>query len=175
MAHSIELLLDSDSDAAIRQIWQRLAEAGLPSHQNVRSSTNRPHITLLAAERIDPQVDERLAELASDFPVPCPIGAPMVFGHGRLILVRSIFPSASLLALHDKVYRRCLPYLPAGSFAHSAPGQWAPHCTLGRRLTPVQVSEALSTVDGIGAEIWADAVGLRRWDSDQRVEHVLVG
>jgi len=65
MAHSIELLLDSHSDAAIRAAWQALADAGLPSQVDVTSSTNRPHITLLAAERISPDVDEVLRGLAS--------------------------------------------------------------------------------------------------------------
>lgn len=36
MAHSIELLLDPDSDAQIRSIWSALAEAGLPSQLRVQ-------------------------------------------------------------------------------------------------------------------------------------------
>jgi hypothetical protein len=35
MAHSIELLLDSRTDTAIRAAWHALADAGLPSHVNV--------------------------------------------------------------------------------------------------------------------------------------------
>jgi hypothetical protein len=174
MAHSIELLLDPDSDAAIRLLWQRLVDAGLPSNQNIRSGTNRPHITLVAAERISPDVDESLAELAADFPVPCLIGAPMVFGRGRLTLVRCIVPSTSLLTLHDEVYRKCLPHLPAGPFVHCAPGQWSPHTTLGRRFTPEQISDAIANVAQISHVIPAQAVGLRRWDSDLRVEHQLI-
>ena len=36
MAHSIELLLDPDSDAQIRSIWSAPAEAGLPSQLRVQ-------------------------------------------------------------------------------------------------------------------------------------------
>ncbi len=60
MAHSIELLLDPDSDAHIRSIWSALAHAGLPSQARVTSGADRPHVTLLAAQRISPEVDEVL-------------------------------------------------------------------------------------------------------------------
>jgi hypothetical protein len=174
MAHSIELLFDPDSDAAIRDVWQLLADADLPSHMNVRSGTNRPHITLLAADRIDAGVDDVLAELCSALPLPCLIGAPMVFGDGRLTLVRSVVPSARLLALHHEVYQRCLPHVPGTPFAHCEPDQWSPHTTLGRRLSSIQLGQALSEVPGIGRDITAMATGLRRWDGDQREEHVLI-
>jgi len=175
VAHSIELLFDQDSDVAVREIWRELAAVGLPSHMNVRSGTNRPHVTLVAAGRISSDVDVRLGDLGSQLPLPCRIGAPLIFGAGRLTLVRCIVPSARLLTLHDAVYQRCLPFVPGEPFAHCAPGQWSPHTTLGRRLTADQIGEALAKVAGISRDIAATAVGLRRWDSDKREEHVLIG
>lgn len=157
MAHSIEFLLDERADAAVRRI---------ASHRN------RPHITLIAAERIDPEVDHVLTELADRFPVPAVIGAPLVFGGGRLTLARLVVPSAALLALHQKVYDLCMPFVPK-VFAHCAPSEWTPHVTLGRRFTPAQVGEALA-VDGVTADIRAGVVGLRRWDGDAKVERVLI-
>ena len=44
------------------------ARSGIPSAAAIRSSTNRPHITLLAAGRIAPAVDRELAALADRFP-----------------------------------------------------------------------------------------------------------
>ncbi|SBS75953.1 conserved hypothetical protein [uncultured Mycobacterium sp.] len=156
MAHSIELLLDERADTAIRRI---------------ASHDNRPHITLIAAERIDPEVDQVLTELADRFPVPAVIGAPLVFGGGRLTLARLVVPTGRLLALHENVYDLCRPFVP-NVFTHCAPGQWTPHVTLGRRFTPAQVGEALS-VDGITADIRASIVGLRRWDGDARREYLI--
>ncbi len=75
MAHSIELLLDPAADAAIRRGWQMLDGAGLPSQVHVTSPTNRPHVTLLAAPRISPGVDDVLRGLAGLFPVGCGVGA----------------------------------------------------------------------------------------------------
>jgi 2'-5' RNA ligase superfamily len=175
MAHSIELLLDDHGDAAIRTVWHRLADAGLPSQLRVKSTTNRPHITLLAADRIAPDVDAELTQLRPRFPFPVVVGAPLIFGGGKLTLARLIVASADLLDLHHEVFDRCLPYLPDEPFAHSAPSHWTPHATLGRRFTPDQVAQALAVIDGLSAEISASVVGLRRWDGDQRIERVLIG
>jgi 2'-5' RNA ligase len=156
MVHSIELLLDERADAAVRRI---------ASHRN------RPHITLVAAERIAPDIDHALSGLAGDFPLSAVLGAPLVFGRDRLTLARLVVPSGGLLALHQKVYDLCQPFVP-NVFAHCAPGEWTPHVTLGRRFTPAQIGEALA-VDGITADIAASIVGLRRWDGDAKREYLI--
>jgi hypothetical protein len=173
MAHSIELLLDQRADDAVRHTWQALADAGLPSQLRVNSDTNRPHVTLIAAERISPDVDDRLTKLADLFPLRAVLGAPLVFGVGRMTLARLVVPSAALLAMHDEVYDVCLPSV-TNVFAHSAPGRWTPHVTLGRRFTPAQAGDAFALVDGITVDIRASIVGLRRWDSDARTDHILI-
>ena len=175
MAHSIELLLDEDSDAAIRRVWHRLSDAGLPSQLRVKSDTNRPHITVLAADRILPDGDAALSELRVRFPLPVVVGAPVIFGGGKMTLARLIVASADLLDLHRDIYRRCLPSTPQPPFPHCAPGRWTPHATLGRRLTAEQVARALDVIEDLSADISAEVVGLRRWDGDARIERVLVG
>jgi len=176
MAHSIELLLDSHSDGVLRADWQALADAGLPSQVNVKSATNRPHITLLAAERISPDIDEVLRELAPRLPFECVVGAHVVFAGPRLTLARLIVPSAKLLALHAEVYRLALPFVSGQPFPHCRPGHWTAHATLGRRLTPVQVGSALGVADEASAvDLAAEVVALRRWDSDARTDHLLIG
>lgn len=175
MAHSIELLLDDHSDAAIRQLWTALDDAGLPSQLRVKSATNRPHITMLAAERIDPEADESLAALAPYLPLTVLVGAPLIFGGGRLTLARLGVASAGLLDLHREVYQRCLPYVPGEPYGHTAPGHWTPHVTLGRRFSAEEIGTAVQVIDGLCSDISARIVGLRRWDGDQRVERMLIG
>ena len=175
MAHSLEVLLDPAAESAIRAQWQALDDAGLPSQVRVQSPTNRPHVTLIAAQRISPEVDEVMRGLADRFPVDCVVGAPLVFGGSGHTLARLIVPSAQLLALHAEVYRRCLPYLTGDPFAHCRPGHWTAHVTLARRLTADQVGATMPVVNVVGADLAADVVGLRRWDSDQRRDHLLVG
>lgn len=174
MAHSIELLLDPDSDAAIRADWRALDDAGLPSQVRVKSPTNRPHVTLLAAERISPEVDDVLRGIADMLPVTCVVGAPLVFGGPRHTLARLIVPSADLLALHQEVFRLSVPYLSGEPFGHCRPGHWTAHATLGRRFTAEEVGTAMAVINANDHDFTGAAVGLRRWDSDERVDHLLV-
>ena len=179
MAHSIELLLDAHTDTAIRAAWQALADAGLPSQVNVKSVSNRPHITLLAAERISPDVDEVLRGLVPRLPLACVVGAHVVFGgpvFGRasLTLARLIVPSAELLALHAEVFRLALPHVTGQPFAHCRPGHWTAHATLGRRLTAIEVGAALGLAEEVAPDLTGEVVALRRWDSDARTDHLLI-
>lgn len=183
MAHSIELLLDDHSDQAMRAQWQALADAGLPSQLRVKSATNRPHITLLAAAQISPDVDDVLRGLADRLPFACVIGAPLVFGGALdvghragargMTLARLIVPSAELLDLHAEVYRVARTHLTGDPFGHCRPGHWTAHATLGRRLGADEIGPALAAIGDCG-DLSSRIVGLRRWDSDQRVDHILI-
>ena len=171
MAHSIELLFDDDTEAAIRRDWSALAEAGLPSQARHRSPTNRPHVTLSVSDRIEPRVDAALSGPAGQLPVKCRVGAPMLFGRNALTLVRLIVPTAKLLRLQESVAAICATYMTPGPFAHSQPGEWTPHVTLCRRLAPVDVAAALAVI-GLD-DVEGTFAGLRRWDGDDRLETVL--
>jgi hypothetical protein len=168
MAHSVELLFDEDSDAAIQDVWHALRDAGLPSQANHRSPTNRPHVTLTASAHIDPVVDELLAAAVATLPLACRIGAPLVFGSGRFTLVRSILATPELLGLHAAVADACAPHQPGGPYPHTRPGQWTAHVTLARRMTAAELTAALEVIDG--SELVASCTALRRWDGDARVE-----
>lgn len=170
MVHSVELLFDDDTDAAVRRLWQGLAAAGVPSQAGHRSPTNRPHVTLTVAEDMADGVDDALRPLLDLLPFDGVIGAPMLFGGRTVTLVRLLVPSVELLDLHRAVDRACLPYVPAGPLAHAAPGQWTPHVTLGRRLNPEQLPTALA-VAGISSDIACRITALRHWDGNNRVEH----
>lgn len=175
MAHSVELLFDADSEAAIVAIWQALDAAGLPCQLRVKSDTNRPHVTLLAAQRISADVDGALRELAAELPLSCAVGAAVVFTGPRMTLARLVVPSAELLTLHERVYRLCLPHLTGEPFAHCRPGHWTAHATLGRRYTATDIGAAFELdAVGLGSDLPARLVGLRRWDGDNRVDHLLV-
>ena len=50
MVHSIELVFDPGTEAAIRRVWDDLAGAGIPS----QAPASRPHVTLAVADRIAP-------------------------------------------------------------------------------------------------------------------------
>jgi hypothetical protein len=168
MVHSVELVFDPDTEAAIRQIWDGLRDWGIPS----QAPASRPHVTLTVAERIEPEVDALLAGLTDRFPLQCVVGAPLLFGRSQLILTRLIVPTVDLLAVHTDVYRLSLPHMQPGPMANSAPGHWTGHTTLARRLHGNQLGRALR-IAGRPSEIKGRFIGLRRWDGDKKQEHAI--
>ena len=165
MVHSVELVFDPDTEGAIRHIWDGLAHAGIPS----QAPASRPHATLTVARLIDPAVDELLSPLAARFPLPCRIGAPLLFGRSQLILTRLVVPTAELLDVHAEAYRLCVSHQSPGPMANSLPGQWTCHVTLARRVDGSQLGRALR-IAGRPSEIPGQLVGLRRWDGNTKLE-----
>lgn len=166
MVGSVELVFDRDTEAAIRSIWEALAAAGIPSQAPV----SRPHVTLAVAEGIAPDVDEPLRAVSERLPLPCVIGAPVLFGRASAVFARLVVPTEKLLALHAEVYRCCGPYLRPGPMPNSLPGQWTAHVTMARRVGGAQLGRALR-VAGRPAQIEGSFTGLRRWDGNKKVEH----
>ena len=168
MVHSIELLFDRETEAAIRRIWDDLAAAKIPS----RTPAGRPHVTLAVAERIDAYVDELLRPVALRLPLQCAIGAPVVFGRSNVVLTRLVVPSRELLDLHAEVHRLCANHLLPEPMANSLPGQWTAHVTVARRVDDAHLGRAV-TIAARPSQIDGRFAGLRRWDGDERVEYPL--
>ncbi len=105
-------------------------------------------------------------------PIPCTIGAPMVFGRGPFTLVRLVVPSTELLALQADVHAACLPHMSPGPLPHADPGQWTPHVTLARRVRQDKLADALS-LRRMSRDRKGRAVGIRHWDGNNRVEYAI--
>jgi 2'-5' RNA ligase len=170
MVHSVELLFDDETDAAMRRVWDDLTDAGVRSLASSTSPSNRPHVTLSVAEHMDEAVDDALRPLLEGLPFPCLIGAPMLFGRGPFVLVKLLVPSAELLALQAEVHAVCLPHMPEGPLPHAEPGQWTPHVTLARRVAAEKLGDALS-LRQMSHDRRGSAVAIRHWDGNNRVEH----
>jgi 2'-5' RNA ligase len=165
MVHSIELLFDGGTDAALRRIWDDLAAADIS-----RVPAGRPHVTVAVAERITPDVEALLRPVAQRLPLGCTVGAPLLFGQANIVLARLIVPTAELLALHAEVHRICGPYLVPGPLPNSLPGQWTAHVTVARRIGGARLDRAFQLA-GQSSEIHGNLAGLRRWDGTDRVEY----
>jgi hypothetical protein len=166
MVHTIELVFDRGTEAAVRRLWDDLAAAGIPS----QAPASRPHVTLLVADQIAADVDALLTPLSQRMPVRCIVGAPVLFGRGSAVLARLVVPTTELLAVHAEVHRQCLPHLVPGPAPNSEPGQWTAHVTLARRIRGAQLGRALRIVSR-PTQIHGSFAGLRRWDGNKRVEH----
>ncbi|GAB3244421.1 2'-5' RNA ligase family protein [Kineosporia babensis] len=167
MTQSLELLLDPELDALVRDQWDELRAAGLPSQGNHSGPSNAPHITLAVAQKVPDEIEDALRALALQVPVSIRLGGLLWFGQrdGRQILVRSVVVNPELLALQAEA-ARLYAGLP-GTDDLLTPGRWSPHVTLGRRFRPDQVGAAFQTL-GYFSESEGQAVALRRWDSDAK-------
>ena len=170
MVHSVELLFDGDAEAAVRRDWTALAEAGLSSQGAIRAPSNRPHVTLAVAGRIDPAVDEVLRGVLGQLPIACRVGAPVLLGRRTPTLARLLLPSPALLALHAEIVRRTGLFAVPELLPHSRPGHWTPHVTVGRRVNPADVGAALAV---LGPDFDGVLAGVRRWDGDARIAYSL--
>ena len=168
--HSIELLLDPASDAAVRDEWAALGAADLPTQAAHPGGTNAPHVTLAARPLFDATADDALTEVLHELPLPVDVGPLVVFGAPPrgLVLARLVVATPALLALHVAVHRA----LPTSrhDVRHSTPGHWTPHVTLANRLTPEQLARALEVLADRDAPPLATAelVEGRRWDPAAR-------
>lgn len=175
MVQSTELLLDDDTDRAVREQWALLADAGLPSQQNVASPTNRPHITLTVHDRIAPEAEAALTTRSGFDEFEIRLGAIVVFGGRRATLARLVVPSRELLALHRHVDEIVdAPDRGDDGRAHTDPDRWTPHVTLARRVPLEQLGTALTLLAN-SEELVGTATTLRRWDGDARVEWTVAG
>ncbi|MEV7692277.1 2'-5' RNA ligase family protein [Microbacterium sp. NPDC089189] len=155
---SIELLFDDRTEAAIRAEWDRLAAVGLSSMAAHTSASNRPHITVLVRPEL---ADIAFSGAVARLPLAVRIGAPVLFGDGdRRVLARSVLAGAPLVQLHAEVHREAGP----GSDApHTAPDEWMPHVTLGRRMKLTDLPAALRLIQP--HDIVGTVTRLRRWDA----------
>jgi len=163
VTQSVELLLDAETDLSVRAHWQRLAEAGLPSQALHNGPSNRPHITLAADPRLAEHDESTLRDAVAALPISVRLGALACFGSSRFVLVRLVVASSALLELQQRV----VTVVGADPAGHFAAGRWSPHVTLGHRLDAEQVGAALRVLGG-ASDHDGQAVGCRRWDSDQQ-------
>lgn len=172
MAQSVELLLDETTDAAVRAQWELLRAAGLPSQGNHTGASNRPHVTLVAQDRIDREVEPAMSAACAGLPLPVRLGSLMCFGAARFVLVRAVVADIALLRLQQEVQA-----LAGEPSPHLEAGRWVPHLTLGRRMTADQVALALTLLTGVpdgSAGTNEYAVAARRWDGAARREWPLL-
>ena len=166
--HSVELVLDDDTDRRIRAQWTALAGAGLPSQARHTGASNRPHVTLALTSTITDDVLRRLGEAVTVLPVPVTVGGLLVFGSRRFVLARLAIPATDLLDLQARVVAALDDQLdPHHTFGQ---GRWTPHVTLARRLTADQLAAALTALGDVPA-IPGRLVRARRWDITAKQEH----
>ena len=156
--HSLELLPDARGSERVREEWQALRDAGLASQLDHRGSTNTPHLTVVEAPALAPELEEEAARtIASLLPLGVRLTGVALLGTGpRVALVRPVESpdrlTAAVLALRSRT--------PGAQHAG-----WLPHLTLARRLPRDDVPAALAALASLPRDDEPITLsGLRRWD-----------
>ena len=147
MAYVFELTFDPATEATIRAIWQRVADAGLPS--SIDAAGYRPHISLAVYDvgqfDADACYRKAAAYARKTAPIPIQLSHLGVFVSWENVVFLGVTPTAELLARHQAVLDLCRSQDDALR-TYYAPGLWTPHVTLSFNLTPEQAQGILSTV-----------------------------
>lgn len=157
---SIELLLDPESDAAVRAAWDALVVADLPSLGRHPSPSNAPHVTLAAGPELPVP-----AGFAAPVPTDVRLGGLLLFpaGPGRSVLVRAVVVDAPLGAFHRAVHA-----VAPGGVETSLPGMWSPHVTLARRVRDEDLPRAVAALRTTPLPETLGVAGVRHWDGETR-------
>ncbi|HQR27708.1 MAG TPA: 2'-5' RNA ligase family protein [Nocardioides sp.] len=132
MALAVCLLLDDRADAAVRGLWRRLEEAGVPSMPSHTHGHHVPHLTYVSLLRYDlATVTDALAALPERPALPLYFDALGSFRRSRCWLAPAVTPG--LAPRHEAVVSALLA---VGAQLHRnyRPGVWTPHVTLAPRL-----------------------------------------
>jgi hypothetical protein len=129
---ALELYLDVDASRRVQTLWRALEADGIPSMATLLEERHRPHVSLAAARRLEP--DAVVSALAG---VSVGVGLRLELDFvgqfvGRVLWL-GVVPSPELLSVHREVHSR----LVAGGVAIwdlYQPGRWVPHCTLSMRV-----------------------------------------
>ncbi len=133
MVRTVELLLDEAAELAVREAWQRLADAGLPSQARHRSPTNSPHLTLAACPELTAPIRWELAEVVAVLPLPVRFTGVVRFERPTSVLAWALDLDAALAGLQCRVWEAVASDSPPEALnPFHEPGRWSPHITLGR-------------------------------------------
>lgn len=161
MAQALEFWFDDAADAAVRKLWRRLDEAGVPSLATRTHGRHRPHVTFALQGAIPPRTREALREDLRLLAIPnLWLSTLAAFSASEPVLMLAAVVDTELLAVHSAVHDVLAKKVKQPQ-AYYLPGSWVPHCTLAQGLEPAQVAAgfaALYPVEPIRARVDAIAI-----------------
>ena len=144
MALAVCLLFDRRSEQAVRSLWDRVEQAGVPSLRSHTHGRHVPHVSYAVLRRWDEDaVSAALGSLKGGAPVELQFDGLGLFRRGRTWLVAGV--SADFVARQQRVVD-AVTATGADLHKHYVPGTWLPHCSLAPRATLAQLSAVAAAV-----------------------------
>jgi len=139
---AIELFLDEPSADVLRQLWRRIAEAGISSH--LHESGVRPHLTLAVGDRVDdPSVETVLREWGTaNRSRQITFNGLGLSPSERANVFLTPIVTRDLLELHQDLHDR-LKGLVVSPWTRYLPEHWVPHCTIVERVPPINLARTI--------------------------------
>jgi len=145
MAFAVVFYFDPATDASVRALWNRIAQAGISTVMATMGI--RPHISLAGIESVGLEVGSFYRELEafakSTAPLTVNLSAVGTFPTAQGVVYLAPVVSAELLKLHLAFHAR-LTDLGLTSTEYYRPEQWVPHCTVAINLPPDSVPAAVA-------------------------------
>jgi 2'-5' RNA ligase len=156
MALAVCLVFDGRADRALRRLWDRLEERGVPTLRSHTHGMHHPHLSLvvLLEWELD-KVRAAVETLPDNGPFEIRFDALGLFPRGRVSLIPA--GPADLLARQQAVVR-AVRRTGALVHKHYDIGRWLPHCSLAPRA-PLR---ELSTVAALAYDIFPLISSVRR-------------
>lgn len=146
MAQALEFFFDDEADAAVRALWQRLEQAGVPSLASRSHRRHRPHVSFAIASVIPPKARKNLAGQLRLLSLPAlwlyTLGT---FPTQENALFLGAVTDAEVLAVHSAVHD-VLAGNVRDPWAYYLPGAWVPHCALAQDLDAAQLAAGFAAV-----------------------------
>jgi 2'-5' RNA ligase len=132
MSLSVCLLLDRAADRAVRRLWQRLEDDGVPTLASHTHGRHVPHLTLASLLSYDvAEVRDALRALPQEPETQLHFDALGMFRRSRCWLLPGV--GSGFLARQEAVVA-ALARTSGDLHRHYRPGEWLPHLTLAPRL-----------------------------------------
>jgi len=152
VALAVCLLFDRPSERAVRALWDRVEEQGVPSLGSHTHGRHVPHVSYAVLRRWDQvAVNDALAGLDGGDPVDLSFDGVGLFRRGRTWLVAGV--SAEFVARQQRVVE-AVTATGAELHKHYRPGVWLPHCSLAPRATLAQLPLVVAAVMDV-LPLWA--------------------
>lgn len=144
MALAMCLLFDRRSERAVRALWDRIEDLGVPSLRSHTHGKHVPHVSYAVLRRWDESaVTEALIALGDGRPVRLDFDGVGLFRRGRTWLLAGV--SADLAARQQRVVDT-VTATGADLHKHYRPGVWVPHCSLAPRVPLARLPEVATAV-----------------------------
>jgi 2'-5' RNA ligase len=134
MGQAVVAFFDDESDAAVRALWRRLRDAGVPTDGKIP-----PHLSYASATSIPAKARTALREELGRLWMPSlPLENLSSFATSENVLMLAAVVDSELLAVHSAIHD-VLARKVKNPSAYYLPGHWVPHCTLALGLTDEQM------------------------------------